>query len=264
MMDCLNPIAPSGEELIGFALDGKPLSEEARSHLAECETCKQRLDRYKQVNAFLVGRLYRSQCPTVAQLSLYCVSFVPVEERTRIANHILDCPLCASEVADTRRFLLQEQEQDQRQDAELPAISLVPRALVRRVFAIRLGNLHPQMGMRKEESAETAWPRQYKAESIDLFLHLSYTSSGERRLIGILTSTNPSENAEALEGVPARLYAAPGPVSPGSDAATANPLSHAQVDDLGSLVFKSVSIGEYVIVLYLPERELVIDGLIIE
>jgi len=255
-MDCLNSIAPSDEDLIGFALDGEPLSKEARSHLEQCETCKQRLDRYKQVNAFLVLRLYRSQCPTVAQLSFYCVGLVPVEERTRIANHILDCPLCASEVADTRRFL-------QVPDVEFTSISFAPRALVRRVFAIRLGSLHPQIDMRSE-SVETAWPRQYKAEAIDLFLHLSYTSSGERRLIGILTSTNPSESTEALEGVPAELYAAPWPVSPSGDESTANPLSHTQVDDLGSVVFKSVPIGEYVIVIYLPDRELVIDGLIIE
>jgi hypothetical protein len=67
--DCLNPIAPSNEELIGFALDGESLSEEASRHLEQCETCKQRLDFCKQVNASLLSRLYRSQCPTATQLS---------------------------------------------------------------------------------------------------------------------------------------------------------------------------------------------------
>jgi hypothetical protein len=48
MLDCLNSIAPTEEELISFALDGEALPEEANNHLQKCATCQQRLARYKQ------------------------------------------------------------------------------------------------------------------------------------------------------------------------------------------------------------------------
>jgi hypothetical protein len=256
MMDCLNSIAPTDEELISFALDGEALSEEARTHLEQCETCQKRLADYEQINAYLVSHLYRSQCPTGEQLSFYCADLLPEDERMSIAKHVLDCPLCAAEVAETRKFL-------HVQDVELPSPSLTPRSLVRRIFATRVVRPQPQFAVRGEFS-ETSWPRQYKAESVDVSLHLSRTSSGEHMLLGILTSTNPVESVEALEGVPAELYRKPLPLAADDDRSSATPLLHTQVDDLGNLVFKPVPAGDYVMVIYLPDREMVIDGLTIE
>jgi len=113
------------------------------------------------------------------------------------------------------------------------------------------------------DASETAWPRQYKAESVDLSLHLSLTSSGERMLLGIMTSVDPTESVDALEGVPAELYAAPGPALD-TDKPTATPLLRTQVDDLGHIIFKPIHAGQYVMVVYLPNRELVIEDLAIE
>ncbi len=104
-MDCLNSIAPTDEELISLALDEETLPEDTNSHLQQCEICQQRLARYKQVNTYLLSHLYRSQCPTGEELSLYCADLLPAYERMRIANHVLDCPLCTNEVAETRKFL---------------------------------------------------------------------------------------------------------------------------------------------------------------
>src|SRR5258708_12300441 len=115
-----------------------------------------------------------------------------------IANHVLDCPLCAAEVAETRKFL-------QVQDVELPSPSLTPRSLVRRIFATRVVRPQPQFAVRGEV-AETSWPRQYKAESVDVSLHLSRTSSGEHMLLGILPSPNPCTITHALERVPPNSY----------------------------------------------------------
>ena len=254
-MDCLNSIAPTDEELISFALDGEALPEEANNHLEQCETCKRRLTRYEQANAFLVSRLYRSQCPSGEQLSLYSANLLPADQSIRIANHVLDCPLCIAEVAETRSFL--------QEDIELPSASFSPRTFIRRIFATRVTRPQPQFVVRGETS-EVAWPRQYKAETIDLSLHLSHSSSGERILLGILTSADPAENVDALEGVLAELYTAPwSPAANGDKPATA-PLLRTQVDDLGNIVFKPVPSGEYVMVIYLPNREMVIEGLIIE
>src|SRR5260370_2425071 len=141
MMGCLHPIAPDDEELLRFALDGEALPEEVHRHLQECTNCQQRLARYKNVHSLLVSRLYRHQCPDELQLSLYCADLLPADERVRIANHLLDCPLCAAEVADTRQFLAVP-------DRELlpaPAISFNGlHAAARRIFAT-LPHPRPQL-----------------------------------------------------------------------------------------------------------------------
>jgi len=280
-MDCLNSIAPTDEQLLGFALDGDTLPEEARNHLEQCPTCQRRLARYEQTYAYLLSRLYRSSCPSGEQLSLYCAGFLPENERISIANHVLDCPLCAVEVTETRSFL-------QEQDIELPALSFSPRAFARRIFATRVRRPQLQFAVRGDES-EAIWPRQYKAESVDISLHLSRTISGEHLLLGILTSADPAESVEALEGVPAELYTAPWPPSgnggkpiatritavnargetlgppPGNGGKPiATPLLRTRVDEYGNIAFKPVPAGEYVMVVYLPDRELVIEGLTIE
>ena len=255
-MDCLDSIAPNDEQLLSFALDGEALPEEARTHLEQCETCKRRLARYQDANLYLVSHLYRSQCPTGEQLSFYCAGLLPEDERMSIANHVLDCPLCAAEAAETRKFL-------RIQDIELPRPASSPRALARRIFATRVNRPQPQFALRGD-ATETAWPRQYKAEAVDLSLHLSRTSSGEHMLLGILTSTNAGESVEALEGIAAELYAAPWPPASNGDKPARMPLLRTLVDDLGNIVFKPVPAGEYVMVIYLPKRELVIDGLVIE
>src|SRR5258707_1069238 len=95
-MDCQNSIAPTDEELLSFALDGEALPDAARTHLEQCATCQQRLARYEQASAYLISHLYRSQCPTGEQISLYCADLLPENERTRIATHVLECPLCAA------------------------------------------------------------------------------------------------------------------------------------------------------------------------
>src|SRR5436305_2076745 len=178
-MDCLHTEAPNDEELLAFALDGEELLEKARRHLEQCQTCQKRLARYQQANTFLVSHLYRSQCPTGTQLSYYCAHMLPEDESMRIAAHITDCPLCATEVAETRRFL-------QMQDPDLsPLLSFSPAASIRRIFAT-LVRQQPQFVLRGEApgvASNLAWPRQYKADALDLSLHLSRASNGAFMLL---------------------------------------------------------------------------------
>ena len=107
------------------------------------------------------------------------------------------------------------------------------------------------------------FPRQYKAESLDISLHLSRSSQGSSVLLGILTSTNASESIDAFEGMDADLYAAPGPLVTDGDTQTEKPLLRTHIDDLGNLVFRDVPEGEYSMVLHLPGREVIIEELTI-
>jgi hypothetical protein len=257
-MDCLNSIAPNDEELISFALDDEALPTEANNHLQQCEICQERLARYKQTNAYLLSHLYRSQCPSGQELSLYCANLVSEDDRIRIANHVLDCPLCANEVAETRAFL-------RTLDIDLPILAFSPRAFLRPIFATRVFRTQPQFAVRGgSDSSETPWPRQYKSETIDLSLHLSFTSKGERMLLGIITSVDPDESVEIFEGVAAELYSAPGPLSSNGDKPTSPPLLRIQVDDLGNFVFKPVPTGQFIMIIYLPNSELVIADITFE
>ena len=104
-MDCSHPMAPDDEELLQFALDGEALTEEASRHLEQCEICRRRLAEYKDINASLVSRLYRSMCPPGSKLSLYCAGLLSQDEQDNIATHLQECPLCAEEAAQSRRFL---------------------------------------------------------------------------------------------------------------------------------------------------------------
>ncbi|TMB83055.1 MAG: hypothetical protein E6J48_05125 [Chloroflexi bacterium] len=216
-------MAPTDEELISFALDGEALPEEANNHLQQCETCQQRLAAYKQANVYLLSHLYRSQCPSGEQLSLYCADLLPADERMSIASHVKDCPLCATEVEQSRSFL--------RMDIEIPASSFSLRALLHPILATRVIHSQPQFAVRGDASTAT-WPRQYKTESVDLSFHLSLTSSGQHMLLGIMTSTDPDGSVDSFEGVPVELYTAPGPLAASGDESAAPPLLRTQGDDI--------------------------------
>jgi hypothetical protein len=105
MKNCLHSTAPTDEELVKYALDNEPLKVEGQEHLELCSLCQQRLGRYKRVNVQLLTRLYRSQCPEVMQLNLYCAQMLPANDSDNIASHLEKCPLCATEVAEIRRTL---------------------------------------------------------------------------------------------------------------------------------------------------------------
>ncbi len=250
-------MAPNDEELLGFALDGEALPEPKKAHLDQCDICQQRLARYKHVNSALVSQVYRRLCPSGTKLSFYCADLLPADEKTSVAAHILDCPLCAAEVTATRRFM-QEVHID---DISLSDIGFAPRATIRRVFG-QLVRQQAQLVLRNGRSniSENAWPRQYRAESVDLSLHLSRASNGEYMLLGILTSVDSAESVDAFEGVQAELYAA-SYASDIQDGRAAPACCHASVDDLGNVVFKPVPAGDYILIVHLPEQEVVIEDI---
>jgi hypothetical protein len=261
MMDCYLENAPTDEELIAVALDDEVLSQEShRHHLEQCQVCQQKVALYRQTNASLVARLYRTQCPTSTELSFYSVSgggegeALSPERQQKIASHVLDCPLCMAEVEETRRFMAQP--------IEFPVPAFSPRALVRRIFATPVKR--QQLFVVRGDAQDTVWPRHYKAEAVDLSLHLSRTSGGESMLLGILTSSDPAEDVDALEGVLAELHKAPLSVASNGAIPKTQPFLHTLVDDMGNIVFKPVPAGNYTMVIHLPGREMIVDGLTIE
>ncbi len=256
MMADLHSMALSDEQLLRFALGGEPLPAEASVHLEQCAICQERLARYRETHTFLVSRLYRHSCPDAGQLSFYCANLLPADERMHIANHLLECPLCMAEVAETRAFL-----NDELLPEPMP-VSLSHK--VQRIFAT-LVRQQAQFVVRGEYREQDAgkWPRQYRVDGVDLSLHLSRASNGDYVLLGIMTGIDAEENIDAFAGIQTNLYTAPEFATADESDREPVPFLSTEVDDIGNFVFTPVPPGQYVMNIRLPEAELVIEDITI-
>ena len=117
---------------------------------------------------------------------------------------------------------------------------------------------------------EKGWPRQYRAETLDLSLHISRASNGEILLLGIITSADPNEPVDAFEGEKVGLYLASEdainrvPTDGGEKAEDILSRFTTEVDDVGNIVLEDIQPGNYVMILHLPDREVIIEGLNID
>ena len=267
--DSMDSSSPIDEELLRYALDGDPLSDEAKKFIEHDRNSQRRLTRLMRVHSSLTETLYRSQCPPAQRLADYCAPtsydlFLP-EERMELALHISTCPLCTAEVTAVRRELVTNNVFSEEQYA--PSALSVPQALMRRLVAV-LQPVKPQFVTRdgtissmNGAQGALSWPRHYKAETLDLSLHLSHASNGSLMLLGLFTSTDPDESIDAFDGSPAELYDASNTQQSREQLLSQPSLLHTTVDDLGNLVFKSVPVGMYTLLVHLPEREVVIEGI---
>jgi hypothetical protein len=255
-MDRPHALAPSNEELMSVAYNEGTLPAEEQAHLEQCSICQQRLAIYMRTNALLRAKLYRRLCPGAVDLNYYCLGMVPEERRISIASHLLDCPLCADEVAEIRRL--------QANFDPFPSIPDSLRTAVRRLLAtLVVQQAHP---VTRDITPSAGWPRQYRAEAIDLSLHLSRESNEEIMLLGIITSTDSTATVGAFEGVTVDLYQAPGPLSVQSegDQETTTPFLSTQVDDVGNILLEPIPAGDYIMIIRLSNLEVVIESLTID
>ena len=262
MTQCLRPLAPTDEELLRHALDGENLSVAAKEHLEQCTFCQQRLADYTSTNDLILSRLYRSQCPDATRLSHYCIGALSINEARSVASHLEFCPLCTNEVAETR-LLLATFEPFPKEHS--PAPSAASHIIASPVP----WQPQPLTWNGSDYKREQLWPRQYQADMISISLHVARDKQGPILLLGLLSSTNRTEHVELLTGTKVELYLAHD-ASPFSvkeylpdfgSSHTQGPLLSTQVDALGHIVFKSVPPGLYLMIIYLPETEVVIEEL---
>jgi len=270
-------MAPTDEELLRYTLDGEPLSDEAHNHLDTCPICKQRVALYTGANTFLTSNLFRSQCLPSITLADYCtpISFnlLSGDERIQITEHLTICPLCSTEIATLRRDLASTDLFPESEPSVLATVqSFSAPATVRRLVAT-LQTQRPQLVTRStthgtggNTTSDANWPKHYKADILDISLHLSRGSNGDIMLLGLFTSTDPNQDSAAFEGCIVDLYTH----SPSyeeqaqQNGRIAKPLLSTQVDDLGNIVFKAVPAGIYMMLVHLPDVELTIEGINID
>jgi hypothetical protein len=246
-MNCLHVMAPDDEDILKYVLDETSLSQEARAHIDQCPICQQRLARYKDINSFLISKLYRHQCPDSLQLSLYCADALSEQERMQVAAHVIYCPLCTQEVADTRRFLT---------DTDLAAAPSSLQDAVRRIIATFIPT-QPAFVTRTAITT-TTWPRQYRAEAFSFLLGLSPDKYDKHSLVGTLSHVSETISLDVAEGKEVQLYRLPERDYP--DTAFASTL----IDDLGSFILSGIPDGTYRLLVRLPDCELVVDELVIK
>lgn len=260
MTQCLRPLAPTDEELLRHALDGESLPIAAKEHLEQCTLCQQRLANYTFTNDLILPRLYRSQCPNATLLSHYCIGMLSTDEAMSVASHLEVCPLCSNEVAETR-LLLATFEPFPDEHSSTPSTT-------QHIIASPVPwQPQPLTWNGSGYEQEQRWPRQYQADTISISLHLARDKRGALLLLGLLSSA--SEPIELLAGAKVELYLAhnSSPFSVNEYVPDLNspdvqgPLLSTQVDEPGSIVFSSVPPGLYLMIIYLPEAEVVIEEL---
>ena len=111
------------------------------------------------------------------------------------------------------------------------------------------------------DAPRSDYPRLYRAQSLDISLHLSHSNDGSYVLLGIVTSRNTNENGDDFEGVNVDLYAAPDPLWIYDEILVRKPLLSTRIDDLGHIIFSHVPEGKFVMILYLPAFEVIVEGL---
>jgi hypothetical protein len=279
MTYCLDSMAPSDEELMRYALDGELLSDRAKKHLEHCSTCKQRAATYAEINVFFTSKLYRSACPSSTELINYCtpvsLNLLCGDERMRIADHCNICPLCRADIASLRCELSNADLFPAYEPAGLATVLFSsPKAMLRRLVAT-LQTQRPQFVIRSSDTlnrvgGETPsginWPKHYKADTLDISLHLSRGSTGELMLLGLFTSTDTQQSTEYFDGCTVELYANRIAKEEQStqNRHSATPLFTTKIDDLCNIVFKSVPSGNYTMLVHLSDMELTIEGINID
>jgi hypothetical protein len=213
--------------------------------------------------------LYRASCPSSTLLSLYCENKLPADQVTAISNHLSECLLCSEEVKDLRYEI----------DHFMPFPVLEPAAqsfwhLLRegkKAFVAQFIPSPPAIALhfRNDASANdpsaAIWPRLYQAGNYQLSFRPLRTRNDTKQLIGCFENLDLTK-LEALEGVTAELYAASPPdinksEPSGTHEEQPQPVLSTTVDDLGNFSFVAVPPGSYLVIIHLPDTELVVEGL---
>ncbi len=251
-MDSPPPHLLNEDELVMAAWDADALTSEARQHLAACPVCSERVASYQRVRKSLTAYLYRWDCPETQEITDYAAGVIKGKRRRALASHFRQCPRCAEEVHMSQEFLAPSP----------PALPPIPVALPvpfpesgRRLVARLLPQRAPGAALAGLRGGETGdgWPRQYEVDGISLSLHRAAPSPGSAGAMVLGLISRAESAPEVFAGVEVRLRKAGDPGQP--------PLLVEQIDDLGNFVLSPVPIGQFDLLITLPEGELVIEGL---
>lgn len=222
---CVAPSEISDEALLDYAR-GRGTAR-AAAHIQRCALCRGDAQQYALLEHGLHARLYRRTCPDTLTIGEYALGMLPQEQLLSIADHLVECPHCATESRDYTKFLSAPDD---------PPAERGVLATIRRLLARPLVAPDPVLaGLRGSGNGDSIT---YAAENLHIFVSIQRATRGSGFVLAGMLQTEdaggaPSAEAHLLEGD--RL------------------LQTERIDEFGSFIFNAVPPATYRIEVHLPD-----------
>jgi hypothetical protein len=242
-MKCIAPNEISDERLFAYANgEGDPASLD---HIHRCPCCAEEARAIDRDQSAFRTLFYRAECPDVHTLGEFHLGLVTADERAAIKSHLRICSECASEIDNLEHFL---------QSVPIdPALAPIPRQLNRMIARLTpafpgSANQQPVPAFR---GAATAPADLYLAEDIKVVVGLEADGlrAGRKMLLGF--AAREGKPLESLSGAHVQLNH------------RGRTVAMEQVDMLGNFVFPDLTSGEYELLLFTDQEQVVIEAIVI-
>ena len=238
-MACVSPPELNDRQLLTY-IDGEA-DHEVVAHLERCPHCRERARRLIRLHDHLMARLYRVACPPPVELGEYYLDLLPRDQAAAVAQHLLDCPHCARELAQLKGYLAElatAEEPGPVERIEERVRVLVARLLTGGMDAGLVGrpDLAPaSVGVRGKEGE----PYFYQADEVQVAIEVQDDANrpGRKVVLGLVIGTEPG-------GLDVHLWRA------------ARPVATVAVDELGNFCIADLAPGSYELILSGPEIEI--------
>jgi hypothetical protein len=242
-MECIAPNEISEEQLIAYA-DGEA-DRVTSDHIRHCPYCADRARVIAMDQWALRALFHRAECPGAHTLGEFHLGLLSADEGAAIQAHLVICTDCAAEIAELGTFL---------QEAPIAPEATPVRRQLKRLVA-HLAPLSPgtesQQPALAFRGAAAGSLDVYQAEDIKMMVGLEADGlrAGRKMLLGF--TTREGKSLESLSGAHVQL------------SWRGETVAMDQVDTLGNFVFFDLSSGEYELVLFTDQEQVVIENIVI-
>jgi len=193
-MNCISPPEPEDKKLLAY-LDGEA-DQETTLHLERCEYCHERARALARLHNLLTTRLYRITCPSSLELGEYHLRMLSASQMLIVAQHLRECPHCASEIVHLKDFL--------RDLAPAQEDRLLEHA---KILIARLVGGQAEPGKQKEIGfaptavalrGEAKGPLTFEADGVVILLDIQPASGGMMNILGQVAADNQEQWTGAL------------------------------------------------------------------
>jgi len=242
-MKCIAPHEITEEQLLAYS-DGEA-DDTTLDHMGRCPYCIEQARIIAANQSTLRVLFQRVECPNAHTLGEFHLGLLSADEQSGIKDHLSSCPDCATEVSDLDDFL-----------QEVPIAPVAPclqtqlKRLVARPVPPPPGRAtqRPALAFR---GATAPPPDVYQAEDIKMVVGLEADGSraGRKMLLGF--TTREGKPIESLTGARVEL------------SRRGQTIALEQVDTLGNFVFCDLTSGEYELMLFTDQEQVVIEMIVI-
>ena len=166
-MKCISSPALEDIEIARF-VEGEA-DETVVAHMNECPFCSDRARQWTHLQNRLKNQFYRATCPGPTELGDYHLGLLPAPRALVVAQHVRECPLCQTEVADLQEFLAEP--------AALPGFAEAARVLVAQLVGAGTG---PAPALRGESKG----PLAFEADGVVIVLDIQPAGDEQALILG--------------------------------------------------------------------------------